>query len=103
MNATYELLSAVLADGKIDDGHFDLCIAGQVSRLGILTLLPRFMQGNQFGHPAIRAGQSGHVVVSAVTGSLPAHADGETLCLSGERLEMELVPSALDMIVPVGA
>ena len=86
--------------GKIDDGLFDLCIAGQVSRLGIFLLLPRFMQGSQAGHPAIRTAQAARVSVSTLDGGLPAHADGETLCTTGQRLDLEILPKMLEVLVP---
>jgi YegS/Rv2252/BmrU family lipid kinase len=85
-------------DGKSDDGQFDLCIAGQVSRLGILALLPRFMAGTQATHPAITTLQAKRVVVTAREGVLPAHADGETLCTEGERLSLELFPRQIELI-----
>lgn len=87
-------------EGMIDDGRFDLCIAGQVSRPGIFLLLPRFMQGSQAGHPAIQIARSARVRVTAVNGSLPAHADGETLCVTGQQLELQILPKRLEMILP---
>lgn len=87
-------------EGMIDDGRFDLCIAGQVSRPGIFLLLPRFMQGSQAGHPAIQMARSARVRVTAVNGSLPAHADGETLCVTGQQLELQILPKRLEMILP---
>ena len=87
-------------NGRMDDGLFDLCIARQVSRAGILRLIPRFMKGNQAGHPAIRTDLAAHVTVTALKGSLPAHADGETLCVAGKRLEARIVPHALQIMVP---
>ena len=89
--------------GQPDDGLFDLCIAGQVSRVGIFALIPRFMQGTQAGHPAIHTARAARLTVSAVHGSLPAHADGETLCTAGERLEMEIHPRLVEVVVPSGA
>lgn len=86
--------------GQLDDGQFDLCIAGQISRLGVLGLIPRFMKGTQAGHTAIRTARAAQVVVTALHGVLPAHADGETLCLAGERLQARIVPKALEVIVP---
>ena len=86
--------------GKTDDGLFDLCIAGQVSRIGIFGLIPRFMQGTQAGHPAIHTARAAKVTVTAVQGSLPAHADGETLCTAGQKLELEILPKMLQVIVP---
>ena len=85
---------------QIADGLFDLCIVGQVSRMGILGLIPQFTKGTQAGHPKVSMRQSGRVVVVAEQGSLPAHADGETLCTEGKTLTLELLPGALEMISP---
>jgi diacylglycerol kinase (ATP) len=84
--------------GLIDDGLFDLCIARQVSRARIFALIPRFMQGTQATHPAISTARAKKVVVTAVEGVLPAHADGETLCTEGRELALELLPRQLDFI-----
>ena len=89
--------------GQPDDGLFDLCIVGQVSRAGIFALIPRFMQGTQAGHPAIHTARAARLTVSAVHGSLPAHADGETLCTAGERLALEIHPRLVEVVVPSGA
>jgi len=85
-------------EGKPDDGLFNLCIAREVSRLRIFELIPHFMQGTQADQEPITMGQARRVVVSAVEGVLPAHADGETLCAEGQRLELELLPSQIEMI-----
>lgn len=87
-------------EGLTDDGLFDLCIAGQVSRLGILALIPRFMQGNQASHPAVRTARASQVTITTQDGGLPAHADGETLCTTGQRLELRLFPRMLEVLVP---
>ncbi|HTX79514.1 MAG TPA: diacylglycerol kinase family protein [Longilinea sp.] len=83
---------------KNDDGLFDLCLAGQVSRMGIVTLIPKFMSGTQAGHPAIRYVQTRKLTATAMDGTLPAHADGETLCEEGHELYIELFPRQLDLI-----
>jgi diacylglycerol kinase (ATP) len=85
---------------KIADGLFDLCIVGQVSRMGILGLIPQFTKGTQAGHPKVSMRQSRLVKVTAEQGSLPAHADGETLCTEGETLSLELLPRALEIVRP---
>jgi diacylglycerol kinase (ATP) len=87
-------------EGQTNDGMFDLCIARQVSRPAIFLLIPRFMQGSQAGHPAIQMVRADHVTVTAVEGKLPAHADGETLCYAGERLELTLFPRMLEILAP---
>ena len=85
-------------EGKPDDGLFDLCIAREVSRARIFGLIPHFMRGTQATQEPIRTGRAQRVVVTAVEGTLPAHADGETLCTEGQRLEMELLPSQIEII-----
>jgi YegS/Rv2252/BmrU family lipid kinase len=87
-------------EGKMDDGAFDLCIAGKISRPAVLGLIPRFMKGSQAGHPAIKFLKASQVSVKALQGSLPAHADGETLCEAGERLELRLHPGLLEIMGP---
>ncbi|MCK5827519.1 YegS/Rv2252/BmrU family lipid kinase [Candidatus Bipolaricaulota bacterium] len=87
-------------EGKPDDGVFNLCIARQVSRPRIFGLMLKFMKGTQFAHPAISDGQTTHISVTAIEGSLPAHADGETLCLEGKKLEIKIVPNALEIVSP---
>jgi YegS/Rv2252/BmrU family lipid kinase len=87
-------------DGEIDDGLFDLTIADQVSKATTFELLLRFMQGTQAEHSAISQTQTSKVTVTAVEGVLPAHADGETMCEAGQRLEIEIVTKALEVIVP---
>ena len=87
-------------NAAMSDGLFDLCIAEQVSRPRIFTLIPRFFNGSQFTQPEIKSGQTGRLVVTAVQGVLPAHSDGETLCTDGTELVLELLPHALDVICP---
>ena len=87
-------------EGKIDDGAFDLTIADQVGKARIFALILRFMQRSQGGHPAIKMTQAEKVTVTAVEGKLPAHADGETICEAGDRLELGIVPQVLEVIVP---
>ncbi len=81
-----------------DDGLFDLCIAGNTSRLEILKLMLRFMKGTQAGHPQIQFKRSRRVVVTALNGALPTHADGETMATDALRLELELLPGAIDLL-----
>jgi diacylglycerol kinase (ATP) len=85
-------------DGQPDDGLFDLCIAREVSRIRIFGLIPHFLRGTQASQEPIRTGRARRVVVTALGGALPAHADGETLCTDGQRLEFELLPRQIEVI-----
>ena len=81
-----------------DDGLFDLLIGQKQTKRGVFALIPRFMKGTQFNTPGIFAARAGHFSVTALQGSIPAHADGETVCTEGARLDISLVPQALEMI-----
>lgn len=83
---------------KPDDGCFDLCIADLVSRPEILFLIGRFIKGTQEEHRAIRFRQSTKVTLTALDGSMPCHADGETICYEGDQLTIELLPAYLSLI-----
>ncbi|MGD9047247.1 MAG: diacylglycerol kinase family lipid kinase [Anaerolineae bacterium] len=85
-------------EGEPGDGLFDLCIVREVSRGRIFGLIPHFLRGTQMSQEPVRAGRTQKIVVSAVEGTLPAHADGETLCVEGQRLELELLPRQIEVI-----
>ena len=85
-------------DGNNGDGILDLCLAGQVSQIRIVPLAITFIKGTQGLHPAIRQTQARKVSIRAIQGSIPAHADGETLCTAGQSLTVELFPGALDVV-----
>jgi YegS/Rv2252/BmrU family lipid kinase len=85
-------------EAQSNDGLFDLCIARQVSQLKILAMIPRFLQGTQASDPAIKTDRTQNLVVTALEGVLPAHADGETLCTEGRELKVELLPQVQEII-----
>ena len=88
----------VAPNGVPDDGLFDLCIADQVSRLRIFGLVPKFMKGTHLTHEAIHIDRMQRIVATAVEGTLPAHADGETLCTAGDKLTIELLPRQIEIL-----
>ena len=85
-------------DGRMDDGQLNLSIVNQVSRFGILALIPRFMAGTQASHPAVSTDLTDSIKVTAVNGLLPAHGDGETICKDGRELEISILPKAMRVI-----
>jgi YegS/Rv2252/BmrU family lipid kinase len=84
--------------GKPADGVFDLTLVGQINQFQILMLLPRFMKGTQAGHPAVRVEKTAELNVKALKGSIPAHADGETMCTAGEQISIKLLPRQIQLI-----
>ena len=82
----------------ISDGVFDLCVVKQVPQLAMFGLIGKFMKGTHITDPAVETYQSERVVVTAIQGNLPAHADGVTVCETGHRISVELLPRALEII-----
>jgi len=89
--------------GDPGDGLFDVCIAGQVTRMRILSLITHFLKGDQEGQPSITMLRAQRVHVTAEVGTLPAHADGETLCVDGHELLAEIVPAQIEVLNGAGA
>jgi len=81
-----------------DDGLFNLCIVEQVTRLQVLGLFPKIMSGTQEGHHAIQMPVASRIRVEALNGSLPVHADGETICEAGQSLDVEILHKELTLI-----
>jgi YegS/Rv2252/BmrU family lipid kinase len=81
-----------------EDGLFDLCIAEEVSRMQILGLIPKFMAGTQGTHPAVQFHRSDCLNVTALEGVLPVHADGETICIAGKDLNLEMIPRGVRVV-----
>ncbi len=85
-------------DAKPDDGLFDLCIAEEVSRPRMLTLLPHFLKGTQATQPEIAMKRSRHISLTATKGVMPVQVDGEILADACRELSIEILPAQLEVI-----
>ena len=85
-------------DASMDDGQFDLCIAEEVSRSRMLTLLPHFLRGTQFSQPEIKLKHAQNVKITATKGLMPIQADGEILDDSCREVTIEILPKQLEII-----
>lgn len=88
-------------DSDPADALLDLCLAGEVSQIRILPLAVKFFSGRQAEHSAVRMARAKTITVKAIEGTIPAHADGETICTAGRELKVETVPHALNVITGV--
>ncbi len=87
----------VAPHARIDDGQFDLMLAGELSKLSALALFPRFIFGRHLGHPRVRMlrGRVVEVESEAKGEQIWLEADGEAVGRLPARLE--LLPAALTL------
>jgi diacylglycerol kinase (ATP) len=85
-------------DSASDDGLLNLCIARQVTRWQVLGLFPKVMSGTQAAHPAIKMPVGKHIKIKALSGTLPVHADGETICVAGDQLDVEVLREQINLV-----
>lgn len=80
------------------DGRLELCMAGELGRLDMLRLIAKYVKGSQAADPGIRSASSSSYIVEAPEGGLVCHADGETICVDGKRLEARCLPGLLRIV-----
>lgn len=81
-----------------NDGFFDLCMTEQLPRGRMLKAMSLYMKGEQESMEETVIIQARRFKLKALEGSLPVHADGETICYEGEEIEVECLPRALDIL-----
>jgi diacylglycerol kinase (ATP) len=88
----------VCPEARIDDGLLDIVLASAVSRLTLLRLLPRVMRGGRLAESVARTYRACRVTFQT---SHPAavEADGEILSVDARRVEIEILPRRLRVIV----
>ena len=79
-----------------DDGELDLIFVGPVSRLRMMALLPKLMQGSHIEQPEITHSRVTQCQVAA-TAPVPSHLDGEVQPLQ-THFEFELLEGALRLL-----
>ncbi len=84
-------------NAEINDGVFDVVIARGMSRLGILTLVPRVLRGTHLDHRSVTIFKTGKLTIESEKG-LPVHADGEIRYRDAKRLDIEILPAGLTVI-----
>ena len=85
-------------EARIDDGRLDVLVAGRLSRLGTLGLLPLVFYGGHLGHPEVRLV---HAASVRIHWSEPRvwHAEGE-IRGPDRLLDLSIRPKSLRVIAP---
>lgn len=85
-------------NAALDDGYFDVVVAGRFTRMGTVAILPRVMLGRHLSHPQVHMARASHVRVSW---SAPRvlHMEGEIRAAASE-LDVRMRPRSLRVIAP---
>lgn len=89
----------VAPNARCDDGLFDIVIAGNMSKLEMLAMIPRFLKGTHLTHRMVSLQKARNVVISSED-PLHIHVDGEIICDEAHHLEVEIIPQVLPLIAP---
>ncbi len=84
-------------DALMDDGWFDLCVADGLGRAGILSIVPKLMNKTHLGDPRLKFYKAKRVILESA-GALVVEIDGEIPFIDAHRLEVEILPSRLQVI-----
>lgn len=88
-----------IAPGALaDDGWLDLCIVGDISRLGAIGQLPNLYRGRHTAHPAVEMRRARRIEIDGDPETL-VHLDGEPFGRLPLRVEVQ--PGRLTVAVPV--
>jgi YegS/Rv2252/BmrU family lipid kinase len=85
---------APMADNS--DGKLELLIATPVSRMRILSLLPKIISGKHLGESEVRHASVGRVTIDC-SEEVPSHLDGE-VGAPASRFVIEILPAALNLL-----
>jgi len=85
-------------DGNMSDGLLNLTITHQGTRISLLKVMMLYMKGKQSSHHGTLTDSAEKFSLKALSGSMTAHADGETICVAGTALTVQIIPSALQLI-----
>lgn len=85
-------------NADIQDGMLDVVTAKALGRVGILQIIPQLMKGTHLNHPVVTFRRARKVLLESPAPMI-IEADGELPFLEAHRLEIELLPGRLRMIV----
>ena len=87
----------VAPDASCDDGLFDMIMLDEMSRLSMLAAVPSFLNGTHLKNPKSSQRHVRHVKVTCRE-PIYLHVDGEVLCETAHKVEVEMFPASLRMI-----
>jgi YegS/Rv2252/BmrU family lipid kinase len=87
-------------DARLDDGLLDLCMIDAVRLHEIIRYLPRALKGTHTRLPPVRMARIRRAVIENTRNTpMLLSSDGEIVATDAQRVEVEAVPQALELIV----
>lgn len=96
LGTTYGARFRLAPQAKLDDGLFDVIWSQEVSRAGVLGLLPRAFGDSLLDHPKVHMERAKEIEVT-LADEVPAHVDGEMLPPT-RNFHAYVIPGALRVI-----
>ena len=84
-------------DALLDDGLLDVAMADGLSKLRILGLLPKALNGSHTTHPAVTMLRVRRFQAAIPEGA-PVQMDGELIAEAAQAVEIGLLPAKLDVV-----
>lgn len=84
-------------NASITDGVLDVCIAGRLSTMKILPLIPRYIKGSHTNHPAVGMFKIKKAVIKGLGENLLINCDGESF--KKESVDIEVIPGGINLAV----
>lgn len=81
------------------DGYFDYVFAPELSRLTVISILPRLLNGSHINHAQVTYGRAKRIIIECRPGT-PIHADGELIAEAETNIDYELLPGKVTMLAP---
>ena len=87
-------------EARLDDGLLDACVVCHAPTRRVLRILPTAFTGGHVAFPEVQTHRGTRVEIVATSGTFPVHADGESVSATARRLEADVWPGALRVMVP---
>jgi diacylglycerol kinase (ATP) len=88
----------VCPEARADDGLLDVMVTEPIGRLTILKMVPKLMKATHMQEPVVRFYKARRVLIESAE-PFAVEADGEIPALAARRLEVELLPQRLRVMV----
>lgn len=86
-------------EARFDDGLFDMVLAPDLSKLEILSILPRLFPGTHLNHPKVSFYRTPYIHARSDPGT-PIHADGEVIAVEQQEINYQIFPGKVTLLAP---